>query len=219
MAEHKLKEKEALQILKTVDQKLVPETMEQAATLMLEIDANDRATEQLLAEAEARVADIIGEIAPKVMTSQESCNRKIRALYAFARSKRDELDTKTMAIGASGSVSWKKAVDTIEISDEDAAIAHCKKMGLIEFFETKTETVLKKDVLKQNPDITRKIPGVAIEVGTETVTIKTADPLKGLKGKLKDLTHEPDEDQPTAVKKPRKKAAPAAEPSLPGQPR
>lgn len=74
-------------------------------------------------------------------------------------------------------------------------------------------------MLKKRPDITSSIPGLAIEKGSEIVTIKTADPLKGLKGKLKELSQEPGEDQPRPAKKRGKKVAQAEEASLPGKPR
>lgn len=140
MAEHKLKENEALEILKTVNAADVPQSMEQASALMLEIDAIDRASEELVAAAEARVADIIREFAPQIMAKQQAGHRKVCALYAFARSKRDELTdqgaTKTIEIGASGTVKWRLTPDTVDVIDEDAAIAHCKKVGMLELVKT-----------------------------------------------------------------------------------
>ncbi len=141
----------------------VPKNLEEAAKFLSQIGEEQRATEVIQSDLNAKVAELKSKAMSNAEPHQKKISQLVEGLYAFAESRRDELTDggkrKTVEL-LTGIFGWRMTPPAVALRNVKSILKSLKLMKLTRFIRTKEE--IDKEALLKEQEVAKTIKGVSI---------------------------------------------------------
>ena len=148
----------------------VPKSLTEAAQFLAQIGKEQRATDEIQANFNARVDELKAKAMADDKPHQEMVSQLVEGLFVFAEANRDELTDrgkrKTVVV-PTGTFGWRMTPPSVKLRDVKSILKSLKALKLRRFIRTKEE-VDKKAMLKE-PEMAKTVIGVSISQDEEFV--------------------------------------------------
>lgn len=155
---------------------LVLNTRDQFINCLKEINSKAREAEKLKLDQEEEIEKVKLKWASKIKPLDKSINEKLEGAYIYAQVHRpeltDNLKVKTVETPA-GTCLWRLNPPSVEVDDEEKAIAELKKRDLLNFIRTREE--IDKEAILKNKSAVTGLRNLRVKLGDEVFVIKPAD--------------------------------------------
>lgn len=163
---------------KVIIKKVVPvlQTKEEFIDCLKEINGKAREAEKLKLDQEGEIEEVKLRWAKKMKPLEKLINEKLEGAYLYAQVHRpeltDNLKVKTVETPA-GICLWRFNPPSVEVDDEEKAIAELKKKDFLSFIRIREE--VDKEAVLKNKSAIIGLKNLRVKLGDEVFVIKPAD--------------------------------------------
>jgi len=148
----------------------VPKSLNEAAQFLTRIGEEQRATDKIQSDLNAKVDELKTEAMANVESRQEKISQLVEGLFAYAEAHRDELTDggkrKTVEV-PTGIFGWRMTPPAVSLRDVKSILKSLKSLGLKRFIRTKEE--IDKEAMLKEPNVATTVKGVSISQHEEFI--------------------------------------------------
>ncbi|MDP1815175.1 MAG: host-nuclease inhibitor Gam family protein [Leadbetterella sp.] len=148
----------------------VPKSLNEAAQFLAEIGQEQRATDKIQSDLNAKVDELKAKAMADVKPHQEKVSQLVEGLFAYAEAHRDELTDggkrKTVEV-PTGTFGWRMTPPAVSLRGVKSILKSLKSLKLKRFIRTKEE--VDKGAMLKEPDVAKTVTGVSISQREEFV--------------------------------------------------
>jgi phage host-nuclease inhibitor protein Gam len=148
----------------------VPKSLDEAAEFLTQIGKEQRATDKIQSDLNAKVDELKTKAMANVEPHQEKISQLVEGLFAYAEAHRDELTDggkrKTIEV-PTGIFGWRMTPPAVSLRDVKSILKSLKSLGLERFIRTKEE--IDKEAILKEPNVATRVRGVSISQHEEFI--------------------------------------------------
>ena len=148
----------------------VPKNLNEAAQFLAEIGQEQRATDEIRSNLNAKVDELKAEAIADDEPHQKKISELVEGLFAFAEGHRNELTDggkrKTVEV-PTGTFGWRMTPPAVSLRAVKSVLKSLKSLKLKRFIRTKEE--VDKEAMLKEPETAKTVQGVSISQHEEFV--------------------------------------------------